>query len=203
MTLVATQLFGAKLRERRRYPRVELALPGRYMLSDHHEYPCSTINVSLGGIVVVGRERGFIGEHVVAYFNHIGRIEGMIARNFDSGFAVALQLRSPKSERLTQVIDWLVSHHTRGVPDDRVHERIEPFRRRAMLTTPDGREYRATLTDLSVFGAALTTDAAPPIGSSVTIGRTSARVVRHFATGIAVKFEDQLPADAFGVDPKL
>jgi hypothetical protein len=38
--LAATQLFDAKFKERRRYQRVELSLSGRYMLRNHHEYPC-------------------------------------------------------------------------------------------------------------------------------------------------------------------
>jgi hypothetical protein len=59
------------------------------------------------------------------------------------------------------------------------------------------------LIDLSMLGAALHVDAAPPIGSPVTIGKTSARVVRHFATGIALEFDEALPADTFGADAKL
>jgi hypothetical protein len=71
------------------------------------------------------------------------------------------------------------------------------------LTTPDGKQYRATLIDLSVQGAALNVDAAPPIGSLVTIGRTAARVARHFHKGIAVEFESQLPVAAFDANVKL
>jgi hypothetical protein len=203
VTLVAMQLVDTKLKERRRYQRVELTLSGRYMLRNHHEHPCWTINLSPGGIAVLGLEKGLIGERVVAYFNHIGRVEGMIARNFDHCFAVEMQLRPPKREKLTQVLAWLVNHHTRGALDKRAHERIKPIHRRLTLTTPDGSQYQAALTDLSIQGAALNVDAAPPIGSPVRIGRTSARVLRHCATGIAVKFDEQLPADSFDVDSRL
>jgi hypothetical protein len=203
VTLVATRLIDTKPNERRRHQRVELTLPGRYMLRNRHEFPCWTINLSPGGIAVIGLEKGLIGERVVAYFNHIGRIEGMISRNFENCFAVTLQLRTPKYEKLSQVLAWLVNHHTRSVADNRLHERIKPFRRRATLATADGRQYRAALTDISILGAALNVDATPPIGSSVIIGQTPARVVRHFATGIAVKFDDKLTVDNFDVDIKL
>jgi hypothetical protein len=203
VTLVATQLFDTKLKERRRYQRAELTLSGWYMLRNRHEYPCWTINMSPGGIAVLGLEKGLIGERVVAYFSQIGRIEGMIARNFDNCFAINMQLPTPKCERLTQVLAWLVSHHTRGEPNKRAHERIKPYRRRTALTTPDGRQYLAVLIDVSILGAALNVNAAPPISSPVIIGRTSARVVRHFATGIAVKFDGQLRADTFGEDSRL
>jgi hypothetical protein len=65
---------------------------------------------------------------------------------------------------------------------------------------PDGRQYPAALVDLSVQGAALNVGVSPPIGSSVTIGQIAARVIRHFATGIAIEFDDELPANTFDVD---
>jgi PilZ domain len=201
--LVATQSFESKLKERRRYQRVGLTLSGRYMLRDHHEYPCRAINISPGGIGILGMKKGLIGERVVAYFDQIGRIEGMIARNFDNCFAVTMQLSAPKCEKLTQVLCWLVSRHTRGVPDNRVHERIRLYRRRMTLTTMDGRQYQAGLIDASILGAALAIDTVPSVGSPVIIGRTSARVVRHFATGIAVKFDELLPTETFNEDTRL
>jgi hypothetical protein len=203
MALVTSRSFGAGLKEHRRYPRSELSLPGWYMLRNRHEFPCWTINISAGGIAVIGLEKGSIGERAVAYINEIGRIEGMIARNFDSCFAMTMQLPTLKRERITQILAWLVSHHTGGVPDRRAHERIRPYRRRTTLTTPDGRQYRAALLDASFQGAALSVVAAPVVDSPVMVGRTSARVVRHFATGIAVKFDEQLSEETFDEDTKL
>jgi hypothetical protein len=203
VTLVATQLVDTRLVERRRFPRVGLSLSGRYMLRDRLEYPCRTINISPGGIAILSMAKGFIGERAIAYFDHIGRIEGMVVRNFESCFAVAMQLPAPKRERLTYAIAWLVSHHTCDVPDNRVHERIKPYRQQTTLTTMDGRRYEARLIDASTLGAALDVDAAPPIGSPVTIGRTSARVVRHFDTGVAVQFDEQLRPETFDLDVKL
>jgi hypothetical protein len=203
VTQTSAQLFDSKRKECRRYERVGLSLSGRYMLRNHHEYPCWTINISSGGIAVMGVEKGLIGERIVAYFNHIGRVEGMIARNFDNCFAVEMQLRPPKREKLTQVLTGLVYNQTRGMPDRRAQVRVRPYRRRMTQIALDGRQYPAALIDLSMLGAALHVDAAPPIGSLVTIGKTSARVVRHFATGIAVEFAEPLPVDAFDVDTKL
>src|ERR1019366_79494 len=124
ITFVATQLVDTRLVERRRYPRVGLSLSGRYMLRDRNEYPCRTINISPGGIAILSMAKGLIGERAIAYFDQIGRIEGMIVRNFESCFAVKLQLHALKRERIADTIDWLVNHHTCGVPDNRVHERI-------------------------------------------------------------------------------
>ena len=72
-----------------------------------------------------------------------------------------------------------------------------------LLRMPDGREYPAALLDISAPGAALGVDAAPPIGSAVTVGRTAARVVRHFPGGIAVSFDDAAPAPDVGEDAEF
>jgi hypothetical protein len=203
MMLAAPQASDPPRLERRRFERVKLALPGRYMLSDHTEHPCWTINISRIGAALEGQPSGLIGERIVLYIDHIGRLEGMIARTFKASFAVKFQMTPSKGEKLAETLAWLVSHQTDGVPDNRQHPRIKTLRRGATLTTPDGKQYRATLIDLSVQGAALNVDAAPPIGSLVTIGRTSARVARHFHKGIAVEFENQLPVAAFDADVKL
>jgi hypothetical protein len=203
VTMVAPQASDPRPLERRRFERVKLALPGRYMLSDHTEHACWTINISRIGVALEGKPSGLIGERIVLYIDHIGRLEGMIARTFKASFAVKLQMTPSKGEKLAETLTWLVSHQTDGIPDNRQHPRIKTFRRGAILTTPDGNQYRATLIDLSIQGAALNVDAAPPIGSLVTIGRTSARVARHFAKGIAVEFESQLAVAAFDPDTKL
>lgn len=203
MILGAAPIFEVKLQERRRFERFELALPGRCMLYDRLEYPCWTIDVSPAGVGIIGLHKGDIGERIVAYISQIGRIEGMIARRLAKGFALEIQAPALKREKLAQRIAWLVKRETIGAPDERRHERISPENQQTKLRTPDGREYLAELIDVSVPGAALNVDAAPPIGSPVTIGRTSARVVRHFPGGIAVSFNDQLPVQVVDEDAKL
>ena len=203
MIVGAMPLFEVKLEERRREARAELALPGRYMLRDRHEFPCWTIDISPVGVAIRGIERGIIGERVVAYFSQIGRIEGMIARHFDKCFAVKMLTPTLKREKLAEQIAWLVKRQELGLPDNRRHERIAPYHRRTTLRTADGSEYIAALIDFSLPGAALNVEAAPPIGSAVKVGDTSARVVRHFAGGIAVEFDDQREAATFNEDAKL
>jgi len=201
--LGAMPMLEVKLQERRRYERFELALPGRCMLYDRLEYPCWTVDVSPAGVGIIGLHKGDIGERIVAYISHIGRVEGMIARRFAKGFALEIQAPALKREKLAQRIAWLIKRETSGAPDERQHERVSAENQQTKLRTPDGREYLAALIDVSVPGAALNVDAAPPIGSPVTIGRTSARVVRHFPGGIAVSFNDQLPMQVAEEDVKL
>lgn len=50
------------------------------MLSDRREYPCQVINMSPGGVAMLAPGLGHVGERVVAYLDHVGRVEGKITR---------------------------------------------------------------------------------------------------------------------------
>jgi hypothetical protein len=197
------QLFTVKHEERRGDERAELTLSGRYMLRDGNECPCQTIDISAGGVALRGFDKGYIGERIVAYIAELGRLEGVVARHFDTCFAMKLQTPPHKREKLLAKIAWLVRHQNLGEPDNRQHERSAPANRRTTLTTPEGSEYSAAFIDVSVPGAALSVDAAPPIGSPVTIGQASAHVVRHFPGGIAVAFTRDLPPEIMAAEAAL
>ena len=98
--------------EYRRDRRIKVMLRGRYMLSNRREYPCRTVDISAGGIAIVGATKGKIGERVVVYLDRVGRIEGTIVRHFSGGFAVALQASSLKRDWLNSEIGRLVRQQT-------------------------------------------------------------------------------------------
>ena len=182
-------LFENRFEGCRQHQRVELKLPGRFMLRDRCERPCWTIDVSPNGLAVESDEKGQIGDPVVAYINQLGRIEGVLVRQFQKGFAVKALAPAAKTEKLAAQIAWLAQRQMFGAPGDLRRERLAPDGGRTTLTTPDGVEYVATVIDISSHGAAINVETAPPIGSPVTIGQTRARVVRHFAGGIGVTFQ--------------
>jgi hypothetical protein len=74
--------------EARKHPRAKTNLPGRYMLPDRREYACTVIDVSAGGVALLGHELGTIGDRVIVYIEKLGRIEGEIVRFVHGGFAL-------------------------------------------------------------------------------------------------------------------
>ena len=94
--------------ERRRRERAKVALSGRYMLTDRREYDCWTIDVSASGVAVLGPVKGAIGERIVAYFDQIGRVEGMIVRHFDQCFAMEMRASALRRDRLDVQIEGLI-----------------------------------------------------------------------------------------------
>lgn len=174
--------------ERRRFQRVKIDVLGRFMLPNRNEYPCQVQDMSPGGAALITPVSGDVGERVVAYLDHVGRIEGQITRLFEGGFAMTVNATAGKREKLAAQLTWLANRDTLSLPEDRRHERITPQRPFSNLVLPDGQESRCKIIDVSLSGAAIATPIKPPLGTSITLGRMRARVVRHFPEGIALEF---------------
>lgn len=194
---LTTPRLGAKPLDKRRHRRVQVALLGRYMLSSRQEFPCRTIDMSPGGVCLITPVRGIIGERVVVYLEHVGRIEGQIVRHIADGFAMNISATPRKRDKLASQLTWLANRHALGLPEDRRHERITPRAARTSMTIEDGREYIVRLIDISLSGAAVSTETKPPMGSAVTIGHTPGKIVRHFESGVAIEFRTALTTDVF------
>jgi hypothetical protein len=158
------------------------------MLSDRREYVCRTIDISPCGVAILGADAGDVGERIVAHFEHLGRIEGTIARQFGACFAIDLLAPQLKRQRLESRIAWLLKQQAKPAPDNRQHERFEPSQWGTVLKTKDGQQYSATIIDFALAGAAISVEASPPLGAEVMLGQKNARIVRRFAGGVAVAF---------------
>jgi hypothetical protein len=174
--------------ERRRFQRVKVNLLGRYMLPDRREYPCQVVNMSPGGMAVFAPVFPQVGERVIAYIDHVGRLEGVCTRLFDSGFASTIAATSRKRDKLAAQLTWLANRHLLASPEDRRHGRFAPRNPMTMLILPNGVNLGCRLIDVSLSGAAVATDQRPPLGALVTVGKVQGRVVRHLDEGFAVEF---------------
>jgi hypothetical protein len=174
--------------ERRRFQRVRVNLLGRYMLTDRREFPCQVTDMSPGGMAMVAPVIGQIGERVIAYVDHVGRLEGTIARHFQNGFAMTVAATSRKRDKLAAQLTWLANRHILNLPEDRRHGRFTPRNPAARLIMPNGINVACRVIDLSESGAAIRTDQRPDVGALITIGKTTGRVVRHLEDGFAVEF---------------
>jgi hypothetical protein len=176
--------------ERRRHQRVKVNLLGRYMLSDRREFPCQVINMSPGGIAMAAPVLGFPGERVIAYVDHLGRLEGKIARMIDNGFAMSISATPRKRDKLASQLTWLANRQILNLPEDRRHGRFTPKNPMARLILPNGNNVACRLIDLSASGAAISInpDLRPAVSAIVTVGKAQGRVVRHIEDGFAIEF---------------
>jgi hypothetical protein len=174
--------------ERRRFQRVKVDLLGRYMLEDRREFPCQVLDMSPGGIAMLGPVCGQPGDRVVSYIDHLGRLEGSIARLIPNGFAMTISATRGKRDKLAAQLTWLANRHLLSSQEDRRHDRITPLQRETRLILPNGTNVACTIIDLSLSGAGISSQERPALGAVVTLGKIPARVVRLLDEGFAVEF---------------
>jgi hypothetical protein len=189
MALVDTKPSLRALNEdRRRFQRVNVNLLGRYMLSDRREFPCQVINMSPGGMAMMVPVGAQPGERIIAYVDHLGRLEGHVARHFQNGFAMTIAATERKRDKLAAQLTWLANRHLLDSPEDRRHGRVAPKNPTGRLIMPNGVNLACRIIDVSQSGAGIATDQRPPIGALITLGKVQGRVVRHLENGFAIEF---------------
>jgi PilZ domain len=174
--------------ERRRHQRVRINLLGRYMLEDRREFPCQVVNMSPGGMALIAPVGGKVGDRVIAYVDHLGRLEGKIARQLQNGFAMTISATPRKRDKLAAQLTWLANRSILNLPEDRRHGRFVPKVAAARLIMPNGTNVGIRIVDLSLSGAGIATPNRPEVGSLVTLGKIPGRVVRHLEEGFAMEF---------------
>ena len=127
---------------------------------------------------------------MIAYVDHLGRLEGKIARLLDNGFAMTISATSRKRDKLAAQLTWLANRQILNLPEDRRHGRFTPRNPLARLILPNGTNVACRVIDVSASGAAIAIapDLLPAVGAAVTIGKTPGRVVRHIEDGFAIEF---------------
>ena len=171
-----------------RFQRVKISVLGRYMLADRREFPCQVLAMSPGDAMVVAPVAGTVGEKVIAYLDHLGRIEGSVVSLIEGGFEMEVTASARKRDKMAAQLTWLANKDALNLPEDRRHERVVPDNRHSTVVLDDGRRYNCKIIDISLSGAAIELAVRPAMGTPVTLGRMRARVVRHFPDGVAVEF---------------
>ncbi len=138
--------------ERRRFQRVKVNLLGRYMLADRREFPCQVVNMSPGGMAVIAPVSGAPGERIIAYVDHLGRLEGHVARVFQNGFAMTISSTPRKRDKLAAQLTWLANRQILSLPEDRRHGRIVPRNPIGRLIMPNGLNVSCRIIDVSQSG---------------------------------------------------
>ena len=175
--------------DQRAFQRVAVGLNARMMNQAHEEVDCVVLEMSPGDASIRAPGSVEVGERIIAYVDHIGRIEGHVLRlGPQQTFVMTLQATERKREKLAAQLTWLANKHELNLPEDRRHERVSPRNSRSQLSLDDGRAYPCRIIDLSLSGAAIDIEVRPAIGTPVTLGNMRGRVVRHFQEGVAVEF---------------
>lgn len=181
--------------DRRRHRRVQVALSGRFMRSNHDEHACTIKYLSVGGASLVTTVAPDLGERIIGYFDHIGGLDGKVVRLTSDGFAFQYKVSDHKHDKLVAQMTWLINRE--AYPDEagRRHERVGTKGRKTTLQLNEGIVLDVELLDVSVSGASVGTSARPAIGEQVAVGKVPAIVRRHHAQGLGIQFLSTLAND--------
>lgn len=182
--------------ERRLHKRFPLKLAGRFMRANQEEYACELIDISVGGMAVSSPVQPQMGESLIAYMDELGGLEGKVARVFDGGFAVSFTSTSHKRDKLAARITWLINQDELAGLGTRTHERKLMGKNSNTLKLSDEITLQVQIIDVSLSGANIATEARPPLGSVVQLGKLHAQVIRHHPRGIGVRFISVQEPDA-------
>jgi hypothetical protein len=132
--------------------------------------------MSPGGMALIAPIAGQPGERVIAYVDHLGRLEGKVARVLENGFAMTIAATLRKRDKLVAQLTWLANRQILNLPEDRRHDRFTPRNAMARLVLPNGTNVACRVIDLSQSGSAIgiSPDLRPPVGVVVTVGKRRA-----------------------------
>ncbi|WP_188719259.1 PilZ domain-containing protein [Nitratireductor aestuarii] len=170
------------------FQRVPVSVQGRYMLEDMSEHRCRVTAMSPGDAVLTAGHPGSLGEQIIAYIDHIGRVEGMVLSVDADSFVMSINASERKRDKLAAQLTWLANRHELDLADDRRHDRLVPANPHSFFVTSDGARHPCYIIDVSVSGAALRCEVRPDIGTDVSLSSIPARVARHIPEGVAVSF---------------
>lgn len=174
---------------------VKIELHGRMMREDYSEQKCNVIEMSPAIAHFFATTFPIVGERIISYVEHIGRIEGIVTRITREGFEVAINATPRKQNKLAAQLTWLANKHELGVAEDRRHERETPRNLNSEIRLEDGRTYPCRIIDLSVSGAAFEIDVRPEVDTLIWLGSMQGRVIRHFESGVSIEFLNIQPAE--------
>jgi hypothetical protein len=177
---------SASPEDRRRHARVALPLKARVLSERGQEHACIVVNASAGGALLKTRTPPAENEQVVLYIDEIGRFEGRVVRAGKHSFAVDYRSRRAKAQRTADALTAAANAAERGILR-RAAPRIKQDAP-ATVVFEDGSQQACSILDISLTGASIQIEPRPPLGTTLTLGRMEAKVVRRHETGVGLVF---------------
>lgn len=184
------KVIARALKERRRFRRVTVAIPGRlYIPATQEETICTVEDISPGDAFILCELREEPKGRAVIYLETLGRFEGPIVRARRGGFVMTFSCSLQKREKLADQLMLEMNRHLLSETDLRRYDRVDAAGGSfTHYTRSTGEQIRCEVLDLSIIGVSVRTEMKPPVGEHILIGHRAGRVVRHHGDGIAVEF---------------
>lgn len=178
--------------ERNDPPRALIGMQGRYQLEgwrdaegNARQFECSILKITPQMVNLSAPVTGAVGSWVAAHFEHLGKLEGPIIQIQKRALVMKIFGTLADRTKLAGKMAWIMDA---GKPQARRYFRMVPVVPDSTVSLLGEPALPCEVIDYSVGGAAVYSDATPPVGSTVKIGNVLGRVVRLFGGGFAVSF---------------
>jgi hypothetical protein len=182
--------------------RIVVTVPGRFSFADVRDargerrvFGCHAVNPSIREIVIASPVTAKMDARVIAYIDHLGKLDGMVTCVLQRGFVMGVNVKQNERRKLAAKIEWLQQHKNSEVREQRADSRFVPKDPYSRMILADGHVETCLVLDVSVSGAAISADTIPAIGTVLAVGTLTSRVVRHFDEGFAVRFIERQSRD--------
>jgi hypothetical protein len=175
---------------------VNIVVSGNYTLANWYDpqgkprtFACRTSRVSPFRMMVDVPVVGKIGDSITSYFGDFGKLEGCISDTMPGSFLFELEMSLSMRKSIASKLTWLERKQKEpGIRDLRKDARIIPASPHSTLTLAEGTCHDCFVIDMSVSGVAVSSHLQPQVGTSLTVGACTGKVVRLLPDGFAVKF---------------
>lgn len=158
-----------------------------FVPADETETECGIENLSTNGAGIRCENKFMLGAVIILYIDGFGRFEATVERAEGGYIGVSFRCGALKRKRFAEQLLLFVQNGGVAITSLRRHERT-PTTSLGELTLEGGGRLNGRVLDVSLLGVSIKTGQRPPIGSTVAVGRTAGRVVRHHEDGIGVEF---------------
>jgi PilZ domain-containing protein len=175
---------------------VNVVVAGSYTLPNWYDpqgklrtFACRTSRVSPFRMIVDVPVVGKVGDRLTSYFRDFGKFDASISETMTGSVLLELEMDRPMREQFASKLTWLEKKHKEpSTPDLRKDARIIPESAHSILTLADGTTHGCFVIDMSISGAAVSSQVQPPMGTPLAVGACIGRVVRILPDGFAIKF---------------
>jgi hypothetical protein len=176
-------------KDKRARTRALVGVKGRiFFPARQYEEECLVCDLSPDGAGLKSSCSGAIGANVILYVDGLGRFEGTIARHDRLRVGIKFKCSEVKRARIAELIANYVELGAVSSTALRDRSRQQGGVALHYFSLQSGETMSCEIVDIALSGASLRTDERPPIGETISFGKTLAMVVRHTDSGIAVSF---------------
>ncbi len=179
----------------RKHRRINMLAKARYLASDGREYDAVVQDASISGLFLHSVHKPKSGDRIIVYVDGFGRVECIVRRVIDEGFAVEFGAGERKRDRLVEKLTLFANQELLEGKNIASFPSISSKQEAVTLCLENGDVIPCKVKDFSLVSASVHPARMIAIGERVSLGKMKGRVAAHAGDDLIVKFHVGKPLD--------